>query len=1022
MKNLLTPIIATLFLLAATTSKAQPFGWNVNSTTYQYSMTATAQIRINGVLNHLGNNHLAFFWKGQIRGYAVPQIFNGQAYYFTNLYSNAYQGDTLDIIAYIGSTQKAYKGTNKVVFKHHKIEGKVSSPLLIDLILGENPVIYSPGEVVYMENTCSGIIDVQATDNFHSEGNGLSFSISGGADASKFGIHAQTGALSWNNFVPDVDNPADANTDNQYEVKIKVTDASSFFTEQLILVKVINFTAPPALICPSNQTVNTSNDGAGDCSTGILNTNVKANTFCEANALSFQLTGATTGSGTGQVPVNQLFNKGITTVQYSRAGQFAAQCSFTITVIDNELPLLSCPMDIAQNTDLNQCSAVINYNVNATDNCPGATLVRLEGLATGQSFPKGTTTVRWRVTDAVGQSVNCSFKVVITDAQAPSISCPQSITSGNNANICGAVVNYTTPSYSDNCSGFSASIISGLPSGNLFPRGTTTVAWRVTDAVGLSVSCLFTVTINDTQAPSISCPLNISKGTDPGLCTAVVSYANPTSSDNCAGTTLSLISGIASGGIFPKGPTQVRWRVTDASGLSASCSFTVTVNDNQVPSISCPANIVQNTEPNTCSAIVNYTTPTFSDNCSGTSISRISGFNSGQPFPRGITTVIWRATDAAGLSTTCSFRVTINDVQAPTINCPPNIVKNTDPNSCSSVTTFASATASDNCGSTSVTRMSGLPSGSAFPRGSNNVIFRASDIAGNIKLCTLVVTINDIQLPSISCPTNIVTTTSPGLCNKVVSYTSPAFSDNCTGSTANLFSGLASGSVFPTGSSTVVWRALDIVNNSNTCSFTVTVNDAQLPNINCPPNISVSGSGSPCGFPAAQLSAATASDNCAVTSLTHNAPASLPAGANTIVWTAKDAANNSKTCSYIVTVSCSSLSELVSEDEHEAFRSATSSLGINPHPGEAQALALQLYPNPAAHTALIAIQTSPTPEQSAKDIQLELYDLYGRLIWQKTIKNQSTTLDLEAVANGLYMVVARLGNETALKSLVITKP
>jgi large repetitive protein len=1020
MKFLPILILSIFFLCIVTVSKAQPFGWNPNSANYQYSMTATAQIRINGVLNHLANNHLAFFWKGQIRGYAIPQTLNGQAYYFASLFSNEYKGDTLDILAYIGSTQKAYRAVGRIVFQHHKKEGKISEPLLIDLILGDNPIIFSPGVVDYMENTCTGVLDIQATDNFHSEGSGLTYSISGGADASKFSVHPQTGVLSWNNFVPDFEQPADTNTDGQYEVKVKVTDASGFFSEQLILVNVIKFTAPPALICPSSQTVNTSNDGAGDCSTGIIKTSVLTNTFCEASTINYLLSGATTGSGTGHVPVNQLFNKGITTVQYSRTGTYAAQCTFTITVIDNELPLLSCPTDIAQNTDLNQCTAVINYDVSATDNCPGASLVRVEGLATGQSFPKGTTTVRWRVTDAVGQSVNCSFKVVITDAQPPSITCPQSIISGNSANTCGAVISYTTPVFSDNCSGFSASITNGLPSGSLFPRGTTTVACRVTDAVGLSVSCLFTVTVNDTQAPSISCPLNVTKGTDPGQCTAVVSYANPVSSDNCAGTTLSLISGIASGGTFPKGPTQVRWRVTDATGLSASCSFVVTVNDNQLPTISCPANMTQNTAPNTCSAIVNYANPTFSDNCSGSSISRVSGFNSGQSFPRGVTTVVWRATDAAGLSTTCSFRVTVNDVQAPDIICPPNIVKNTDPNSCASVTTFATATASDNCGSTSVTRMSGLPSGSAFPRGANNVVFRASDIAGNIKLCTLVVTINDLQLPAITCPSNVITTTSAGLCSRVVSYTSPTFSDNCAGSTANLFSGLASGSVFPTGTSTVVWRALDIANNSNTCSFTVTVKDAQVPSITCPPNTSVSGSGIPCGFPAAQLSAATASDNCAVTSLTHNAPGTLPAGVQLVTWTARDAANNSNTCSYAVTVGCSTLPEFALDLENTDLRAENAMMGDARYLDGSNVLMLRVSPNPASNSTLITIRMVGQQQQGAA--RLELYDLYGRLIWQKTTYDLFVSLDLTGITNGLYTVVARLEDEVAIKRLVVYKP
>jgi hypothetical protein len=52
------------------------------------------------------------------------------------------------------------------------------------------------------------------------------------------------------------------------------------------------------------------------------------------------------------------------------------------------------------------------------------------------------------------------------------------------------------------------------------------------DVAGNQSSCSFTVTVNDTQPPAITCPANITKPTDPNQCTAVVLFA-PTVSDNC---------------------------------------------------------------------------------------------------------------------------------------------------------------------------------------------------------------------------------------------------------------------------------------------------------------------------------------------------------------------------------------------------------------------------------------------------------------------------------------------------------
>jgi hypothetical protein len=105
------------------------------------------------------------------------------------------------------------------------------------------------------------------------------------------------------------------------------------------------------------------------------------------------------------------------------------------------------------------------------------------------------------------------------------------------------------------------------------------------------------VTVNDGQNPSITCPNNISKTTDAGQCTAVVTYANPTSADNCSFTlTRTSPANTASGSTFAQGTTMVNWKVTDASNNVSVCDFTVTVNDTQKPTITCPSNIVRSAD------------------------------------------------------------------------------------------------------------------------------------------------------------------------------------------------------------------------------------------------------------------------------------------------------------------------------------------------------------------------------------------------------------------------------------------
>ncbi len=86
------------------------------------------------------------------------------------------------------------------------------------------------------------------------------------------------------------------------------------------------------------------------------------------------------------------------------------------------------------------------------------------------------------------------------DSAGPSISCPSNIFMFTNLNGTGAVVNYTLPTASDDCS---VPVVNcSTPSGSSFPLGTTTVNCTATDAVNNSASCSFTVTVSLPPSPT----------------------------------------------------------------------------------------------------------------------------------------------------------------------------------------------------------------------------------------------------------------------------------------------------------------------------------------------------------------------------------------------------------------------------------------------------------------------------------------------------------------------------------------
>ncbi|MBL0017549.1 MAG: HYR domain-containing protein [Bacteroidetes bacterium] len=515
-----------------------------------------------------------------------------------------------------------------------------------------------------------------------------------------------------------------------------------------------------------------------------------------------------------------------------------ATCSFTVVISDNQLPTITCPANITGNNDPGLCLKVVTFTAPVgSDNCAGPSTTQTAGLASGAAFPVGTTTNAFRVTDAAGNSATCSFTVIISDNELPTITCPANITGTNDPGLCSKVVTFTAPVGTDNCPSATTTQTAGLSSGAAFPVGTTTNAFLVTDAAGNTATCSFTVVISDNQLPTITCPANITGNNDLGLCSKVVTFSAPVGADNCAGPTTTQTAGLASGAAFPVGTTTNTFRVTDAAGNTATCSFTVSISDSELPTITCPANITGNNDNGLCSKVVTFSAPVGADNCAGPSTTQIAGLPSGSAFPVGTTTNAYLVTDAAGNTATCSFTVIISDNQLPTITCPANITGNNDPGLCSKVVTFSAPVGADNCAGPTTTQTAGLASGSAFPVGTTTNAYLVTDAAGNTATCSFTVVISDNELPTITCPANITGNNDPGLCSKVVTFSAPVGADNCAGPSTTQIAGLPSGSAFPVGTTTNAYLVTDMAGNTATCSFTVVISDSELPTITCPANI-----------------------------------------------------------------------------------------------------------------------------------------------------------------------------------------
>ena len=372
------------------------------------------------------------------------------------------------------------------------------------------------------------------------------------------------------------------------------TDASGNVSTACTQTITITDSEKPIISCPPNITQTAD---AGTCGANLTITNPTATDNC-STAFIF------TGVRSDALALTDPYPTGTTTITWTTkdtAGNISVSCVQTITITDIEKPILNCPANITQVTDLGTCNASVTItNPTATDNCSTAftfTGVRSDALALNAAYPTGVTTILWTATDASGNvSAACTQTITITDSEKPILNCPANITQVTDLGTCNANVTITNPTATDNCS--TAFTFTGVRSDALalnaaYPVGTTTISWTATDVAGnVSAACTQTITIFDAERPILTCPANINQTVDAGKNSANVTIINPTATDNCS--TAFTFVGVRSDALaltatYPEGITRIVWTATDASGnISAFCVQKIKVINPTKPVSICP--------------------------------------------------------------------------------------------------------------------------------------------------------------------------------------------------------------------------------------------------------------------------------------------------------------------------------------------------------------------------------------------------------------------------------------------------
>ncbi|MEW6381674.1 MAG: HYR domain-containing protein [bacterium] len=509
----------------------------------------------------------------------------------------------------------------------------------------------------------------------------------------------------------------------------------------------------PSIVCPSSIVVEADSIGGASISNPQIQAFLNGATATDAlNNLLPVTTNAPAMFGLGITEVTFMTVNGAGTVN---------SCKATVTVQDTMGPAINCPGDItveATGPDGIPASALQSFlnSAVATDVVEGSLNVTSNAPAV---FPLGATVVTFSAQDSGGYVSSCSATVNVMDNTPPSISCPGTVLRLEAEDSFGvpadrsAIISFFGDVAATDAGDASVTITNDAPA--QFPIGTTQVTFTAQDDYGNTDSCAATVIVEDTTAPLINCPGNITvEAATPGgvdISNAQIqSFLNGATASDSA-SAVSITNNAPSQ--FGPGSHEVIFTALDAYGNSDTCSAVVTVElkDTTPPVINCPQGITvmafdkDGVSAGNAQIQAFLNAATASDNIDGDV--QVTN-NAPGTFPLGSTTVTFTAVDSLSNSANCQAVVLVEDQTPPVVTCPSDITVETEsasgvPATDAKIKAFLDAfTASDVIDGSAVTLTNTAPT--QFAVGDTVVTFAAIDKSGNSQSCTAKVTVKQV--------------------------------------------------------------------------------------------------------------------------------------------------------------------------------------------------------------------------------------------------------------------------------------
>ncbi|WP_179319681.1 DUF6923 family protein [Winogradskyella helgolandensis] len=457
----------------------------------------------------------------------------------------------------------------------------------------------------------------------------------------------------------------------------------------------------------------------------------------------------------------------------------STECAQSITVNDTIAPTFTVPADITVECDVDVSDLLITGDViDEADNCSvGLEAIFSDSIEDGTCPSASVITRTWTLADDCDNTTTFIQTITVQDTTAPTFTGPADITIECDVDATDLSITGNVTDEADNCAVDLEAIYSDTVEDGTCPGASIiTRTWTLADDCDNTTTFIQTITVQDTTAPTFTGPEDITIECDVDITDVSVTGDVTDEADNCAVDLDAIYTDSIEDGTCPGASVITRtWTLTDDCDNTTTFIQTITIQDTTAPTFSVPSDITIECDEDITDITITGDVTDEADNCAVDLEATYSDSVADGTCPSSsVISRTWSLTDDCDNTTTFVQTITIQDSTAPSFNetLPEDLEVE-----CDAVPEAETFTASDNCGTATVTFSEDITNGSCMGEYIIERTWIAADDCGNEAIHTQIISVQDNTAPT---SVTAFEETVNVLCDNIPEVPSLVFEDSCS--------------------------------------------------------------------------------------------------------------------------------------------------------------------------------------------------------------------------------------------------